>query len=60
MEELQEGVTREMEDKWSDVFERQAMYLGNGTYRIANLYSQDTRELFLMFIRSQEFGEEFE
>lgn len=53
-------ITPALENKWKDIFDRQAMYRGNGTYSIAGLYSTDTRELFLMFICQQEFNEEFE
>ena len=58
-EELKAQITQEMETKWWSVFEKQAMYVGNKTYSIGGLYSNDTRELFLMFIAQQEFNTVF-
>lgn len=43
-----------LEDKYHKIFERQAMFVGNGIYKIGNLHSTDTRELMLMFIAQQE------
>lgn len=53
--EIRERITPEMENDWQDVFECQALYVGNGIYKIGNLHSTDTRELFLMLIAQQEF-----
>lgn len=54
MEELQEGVTPELEEKYSNYFDRFAKYVGNGIYTIGRMYSTDTRELFLMYIHMRE------
>ena len=56
IEKLEKKITPQMEDKWMSKFERQAGYRGNGVYNIlgTNLYSTDTRELFLMFVATQE------
>ena len=45
-----------MENKYFPKFEKQAAYLGNGVYSIpaTNIYSTDTRELFLMFVAIHE------
>jgi hypothetical protein len=37
-----------LEKKYWSLFERQAMYLGNGIYKWCNVFSNDTRELWLM------------
>jgi hypothetical protein len=47
-------ISPEMEDKHWNTFEKQAMYKGNGVYSIADIYSTDTRELFLMFVARRE------
>jgi len=54
--ELEKKITKEMENKYFPKFERQAAYLGNGVYSIpaTNIYSTDTRELFLMFVAIHE------
>ena len=54
--ELEKKITTEMENKYFPKFEKQAAYLGNGVYSIpaTNIYSTDTRELFLMFVAAQE------
>ena len=54
--ELEKKITPEMETKYFPKFEKQAAYLGNGVYSIpaTNIYSTDTRELFLMFVAAQE------
>ena len=56
IEELEKQISKEMENKYFHKFTKQAAYLGNGVYSIpaTNLYSTDTRELFLMFIAAQE------
>ena len=56
IEELQMKITSDMENKHFPKFEKQASHLGNGVYSIpgTNLYSTDTRELFLMFVAYQE------
>jgi hypothetical protein len=53
---LESKITGEMEAKWFPKFTKQARYLGNGVYNIpaTNLYSTDTRELFLMFVAANE------
>lgn len=43
-----------LENKYQKAFESQALYMGNGIYMLAGLYSTDTRELKLMFILQQE------
>ena len=48
-----------MEEKYFDTFSRQARYMGNGIYSIANVYSTDTRELMLMYCAIRE-GIQFE
>lgn len=52
-------ITPDIEKKYYKVFSEQARYLGSDTYTISNLYNTDTRELFLMFVAQQEFGEDF-
>ena len=44
----------EMEAKHEKMFERQAMYLGGGTYEWCGVYSTDTRELFLLGVLIRE------
>lgn len=53
---LQKKITPAMEKKWFAEFSKQAKYRGNGVYNIlmTNLFSSDTRELFLMFVASKE------
>jgi hypothetical protein len=55
-EELEKKITEEMENKYFPKFQKQAGYLGNGVYSIpsTNIYSTNTRELFLMFVAAQE------
>ena len=55
-EHLEKKITAKMEAKHFDNFGKQARYKGNGVYFIAgtNLYSTDTRELFLMFCAVRE------
>lgn len=49
-----------MEKKHFPSFEKMAGYVGNGIYKILDdLYSTDTRELFLMYCARQE-GIQFE
>ncbi len=61
IDELEKKITPEMENKHFAKFAKQSRYMGNGVYSIpgTNLYSTDTRELFLMFAAAQE-GIEFE
>ena len=40
--------TIDVEVKYRNKFDKQARYLGNGTYHWNGVYSTDTRELFLM------------
>jgi len=56
IEQLEPKITQKMEDKWMPQFEKQAGYRGNGIYNIlgTNLFSTDTRELFLMFVATKE------
>ena len=56
IKKVEKLVTPKMEKKYESKFYSQAKYLGNGVYNIpgTNLYSNDTRELFLMFCLSQE------
>lgn len=51
-EKLEKKITPEMEKTWMPYFEKQTGFLGNGVYNVlgTNLYSTDTRELFLMFV----------
>lgn len=51
-EKLEKKITPEMEKTWMLYFEKQAGFLGNGVYNVlgTNLFSTDTRELFLMFV----------
>lgn len=58
--ELEERITPELEEKWKPIFDKQAMYVRNGIYSIAGLYSTSPRELFVMFINQQEFQTKFE
>jgi len=55
-EKLEKKITLEMETKWMPKFEKQAGYRGNDVYNIlgTNLFSTDTRELFLMFCATNE------
>ena len=59
IEDLGKHITPEMEEKHWTRFERFAGHVGNGIYKIHELYSTDTRELFLMFC-AQEENIEFE
>jgi hypothetical protein len=56
IEILEPKITSKMEAKWMPKFEKQARYRGNGVYNIlgTNTFSTDTRELFLMFVATQE------
>lgn len=49
---LERKITQEMEDKYFFNFSKQASYVGNGVYSVpmSNIFSTDTRELFLIFI----------
>lgn len=53
---LEKKITTQMQDKHFDQYGKQARYKGNGVYFIAgtDLYSTDTRELFLMFCAARE------
>lgn len=53
---LEKKITPEMETKWMPKFEKQAGHRGNGVYNVlgTNLFSTDTRELFLMFCACKE------
>ena len=53
---LEKKITPALDKKWRKKFERQATYIGNEIYSIpaTNLYSNDTRELFLMFVAACE------
>lgn len=59
-EQLENAITKEMENKHFPSFSKKARHMGNGVYGIPylNLYSSDTRDLFLMFVAIQE-GIEF-
>ena len=60
LKNLHKYITPEMEKKHFDKFSKRAGYIGNGIYRILDdLYSTDTRELFLMYCARQE-GIEFD
>ena len=56
IDKLEKKITPDMEDKYLSQFEKQARYRGNGVYNISgtNLFSTDTRDLFLMFIAAKE------
>ena len=60
LQDLKKRINPEMEEKWFEEFTSRARYLGNKTYNISNLYSNDTRELFLMFIGQQELKMKFD
>jgi len=65
LEKLKQGhmdhlITTELEDRFREPFNNQARYMGNGVYAIAGLHSNDTQELFKMFVCQQEFQMEFE
>ncbi len=47
-------VNEEMEDKYRGNFEKYATYRGNGVYYWKEIYSTDTRELFLLGILEAE------
>jgi hypothetical protein len=51
---LEKLITPEQQDKWFNRFEKRCGFVGNGIYKIENLYSNDTRELFLMFVAKME------
>lgn len=55
-QKLERKINIKMENKWRDLFARQARHKGNGVYFIpqTNLFSTDTRELFLMFVAAKE------
>jgi len=53
-ENIEKHITQDMEDRHFDNYCKQAGYVGNGIYRIGNLHSTDTRELFLMYVAEQE------
>lgn len=55
-QQLENKVTTQMQDKHFELYIKQARYKGNGIYFIpqTNLYSTDTRELFLMFVAARE------
>lgn len=55
-EQLEKKITIRQEKKHFPAFEKQAKYKGNGVYNImgTNLFSTDTRELFLMFVAARE------
>ena len=55
LEEKIEALPERTKTRYFNIFSKQAMYMGNGIYGIAGLYSIDTRELFLMFIGQQRF-----
>lgn len=56
LEKLEKRITANMNEKWMSLFSKQARYLGNGVYGIpqTNIYSTDTRELFVMFVAAKE------
>lgn len=56
IEELESKISKDLEDKYFEKFSKQASYIGNGIYNVSgtDLYSTDTRELFLMYIASHE------
>ena len=51
---LNNFITKEIENKYLVYFEKMTAYVGNGIYTINNIYSADTRELFLMYCAKQE------
>jgi hypothetical protein len=56
IEYLEKRISNKKQDKYFPRFSKQAAYMGNGIYSIpqTNIYSTDTRELFLMFVAAQE------
>lgn len=49
---IPEGV--DIDKKYFDRFAKNACYMGNGVYQYQNIYSTDTRELFLLTSLMQE------
>lgn len=43
-----------VQEKYRNNFDKQAVYMGNGIYSVSGLASNDTRELFLLFVLQQE------
>lgn len=54
VEELENKISNEVQDRHFSTFSKQAVFLGNGIYEIAGRYSTDTRELFLMYCADRE------
>lgn len=56
IKKLEKKISKEQEKKYEKKFERNARFMGNGVYSVpgSNLYSTDTRELFLMFVAVHE------
>lgn len=56
IQRLEKLISQEIQDKYFVKYCRQSRFLGNGVYGIpgTNLYSTDTRELFLLFCAAQE------
>jgi hypothetical protein len=54
--QLSKKITLEMENKYRELFNKQARYVKNGIYTVpgTNLMSTDTRDLFLMFVAAKE------
>lgn len=44
----------DINEKYYTKFSKFARYMGNGIYRIDDIYSTNTRELFLMYVLHQE------
>lgn len=54
IDQLEKRVTPAMDKKYRPIFEKQARFVGNGTYTMGRNYSKDTYELFLMFVADME------
>ncbi len=56
VKQLEKKISLETQNKHFDKFTQQARFKGNGVYFIpmTDLYSNDTRELFLMFCAARE------
>jgi len=54
--DLEKLISKEVQDKHFSKFSKQSRYFGNGVYGFpgTNLFSRDTRTLFLMFCAVQE------
>lgn len=54
VKELEKKITKEQEGRWFEIFSKQATFRPPKFYEIGRLISEDTRELFLMFVADLE------